>query len=125
MAVACAGSSVPTSSAWRLSSGRNTWCTTSTCVSCKVPMRTLSPLRAASESDQFSARVRSSLPSRYWLPMCSSAAPSWYLPLSSSCSTKPTAVERAEDAVHGALREFELARELGHAESSVAAREQA
>ena len=32
--------------------------------SCSVPMRTLSPLRAASESDQFSARVRSSLPSR-------------------------------------------------------------
>ena len=29
-AVACAGSSAPTSSAWRLSSGRNTWWTTST-----------------------------------------------------------------------------------------------
>ena len=32
--------------------------------SCSVPMRTLSPLREASESDQLSARVRSSLPSR-------------------------------------------------------------
>ena len=32
--------------------------------SCSVPIRTLSPLRAASESDQLSARVRSSLPSR-------------------------------------------------------------
>ena len=36
----------------------------STWPSCSVPMRTLSCVRAASESDQFSARVRSSLPSR-------------------------------------------------------------
>ena len=63
-AVACAGSSAPTSSAWRLSSGRKTWWTTSTRPSCSVPIRTLSPLRAASASDQLIARVRSSLTSR-------------------------------------------------------------
>ena len=63
-AVACSGSSVPTSSVWKVSSGRKTWWTTSTWPSRTVPIRTASPLRAASGSAQLIERDRSSLMSR-------------------------------------------------------------
>nr|WP_308209908.1 hypothetical protein [Actinomadura madurae] len=63
-AVACSGSSDPTSIAWSVSSGRKTWWTTRTFPSSSVPMRTASPLREASASAQLMARDRSSLTSR-------------------------------------------------------------
>ena len=49
------------------------------------------PRASASRSACTSDRPRSSLRSRYELPSCSSPAPSWYLPESRSCSTKPCA----------------------------------
>ena len=57
--------------------------------------------------------------------MCSSAAPSWYLPLSASCSTKPTRGERRRIPCTVRLGQLELARELDDAEAAVASGQQA
>jgi hypothetical protein len=90
-ALACTGSSAPTSRICSVVSGRNAWWTTSTAAPCITPTRTAASIRAASRSAGTSERARSSLRSRYDVPSWSSPGPSWYLSESRSCSTNPCA----------------------------------
>ncbi len=48
--------------------------------------------------------------------MCSSAAPSWYLPVSTILLDEADVLQRPQQAVHGALRQPQLAGEVDDAE---------
>ena len=58
------------------------------------------------------------------MPRCSSAAPSWYLPGRAVLLDEADVLQRAQDAVRGALGQAERARELAEAEPARAAGEQ-
>src|SRR5262249_20940237 len=88
-AQACHGTAAPTSRICARSSGRNARCTTTTLCPDSPPTHPASPVCRASGSAQAAERARSSDPSRYALPNCSTAGPSAYLPPSTSCTTSP------------------------------------